>query len=108
MSKRRFARIILIDGPRAARAGGDPCNLGWITASIPLSADGRFEVTGEVADLPNHCARDEYQLVPMVAGEKERRARWVCRIGVEPLPSNNPNCPGIPGLKPGEIATKPL
>lgn len=103
MAKRRFARIIFSDGPRAQGPG----QLGWITASIPISADGRFEVTGSASGLPdNHRVRDEYQLLPLEHG-KEQCARWVRRIGIEPLPSTNPTVPGIPGLKPGESATKP-
>ena len=77
--RRRFARIILIDGPFAA----GPWQIGWVTASVVPSGHSRFELTGEAgADL---VAVHEYELLPREDG-KEQRARWVRLLRVQPRP----------------------
>jgi hypothetical protein len=88
--RRRFARIILIDGPLSTGPG----NIGWVTASVAHST--RFEVSGRVPDQPEHRAVHEYELIPERSSGNEQQARWVRWLRIEPIPPAHGTTRGIP------------
>lgn len=91
MARRRFARIILRDGPLAAGPG----RIGWVTASVVPCGQLRFTLTTAAEGDPGKVAVHEYQMNPRVDGE-ERSARWVRFVELRPVMPAIATRSGIP------------